>query len=121
MELRSGKIVDRTEMRGDSEDEFEEEELVSLEGYATGGIERRHRPSPKVIESTDTALPQQPPPPPVMDISSVRYRPTSVMTSADLTSARTRPDPQESGKLNIRLIILLAYIIVIHVIRYIIL
>jgi len=34
MELRSGKILEGTVMRGDSEDEFKEEVLASLEGYA---------------------------------------------------------------------------------------
>jgi len=102
MELRSGKTLEVTEMRGDSEDDFEEEVLVSLDGYATGETERRHKISPNVIESIYTALLRQSPSPPIMDISSVRNRPMSVTTSADLTSARglARLDPQESRKVN---------------------
>jgi len=100
MELRSGKTLGETEMRGDSEDDYKEEVPASLDGYATGGIERRHRASSTVIESLDTAPLLQPPPFSAIDISSVRYRPTSVTTSADLTSARglARPDPLESRK-----------------------
>jgi len=41
MELRSGKTLGETEMKGDSEDDFEEEVPVSLDGYATGGLRKK--------------------------------------------------------------------------------
>jgi len=102
MELRSGKTLGETEMKVDSDEDFEEEVPASLDGYATGGIERGRRVSPTRTESIDTAPLFQSPPFPTMDISSVRYRPASVTTSADLTSAHglARSDTLESGKVN---------------------
>jgi len=55
MELRSGKTLGETAIRGDSEDDFEEEVPASLDGYATGGIEKERRVSSFRIESMDTA------------------------------------------------------------------
>jgi len=101
MELRSGKTLGETEMKVGSDEDFEEVAAL-LDGYATGGIERGRRVAPTRTESIDTAPLFQPPPFSTMDISSVRYRPASVTTLADLTSARglARLDPLENGKVN---------------------
>jgi len=98
MELRSCKTLVETEVRGDSEDDLEEEVPTSLDGYATGGIDEKRRVSPVRQEMLEPA-PLQPPPHPTMDIPSVPYRPALTTTLADLTFARgpTRPELLESG------------------------
>jgi len=80
MKLRSEKILGETEMKVDSDEDFEEEVPASLDGYATGGIERERRLSPTRTESIDRAPLFQPPPFSTMDIFSVRYQPASVTT-----------------------------------------
>jgi len=102
MELRSGKTLVETEVKGNSEDDLEEEVPTSLNGYATRGIDKERRVSSVRQEMLETA-PLQPPPHPTMDIPSVRYWPALANTLADLTSARgpTHPEPLESGRVNI--------------------
>jgi len=58
------------------------------QGYAVGGNEEREKVPPKPRGDLDNP---QPPLFPTMDISSVRFPPTSVTTSADQTSARGLP------------------------------
>jgi len=98
MELRSGKtLIKRTEKESDNDPEKDVQTL--LDGYAVGGIEGEERISPRKTELVDTTH-LQPSPPPAIDISSVRYRRTLVMTSADLTSSRgpSWPKSLRSGK-----------------------
>jgi len=45
MEFKSGKTLGETEMKVDSDEDFEEEVPASLDGYATVGIERGRRVS----------------------------------------------------------------------------
>jgi len=102
MELRSGKILLETGMRGDSEEEFDEEVATALEVYAIGGVDKEERVSPTRMERLETDTLYQLPPYPTMDISSVRYRPMLVTTLADLTLERgpTRLDALEGARFN---------------------
>jgi len=102
MELRSSKTLAD---RGDKEymdNDPEEEVQTLLEGYAVGGVEREGRISHGRLEVINPTHPQ-PPSSSTIDISSVRYRPTLVMTSAELTSTHgpSWPDLPGSGRVNI--------------------
>jgi len=101
MELRSGKTLVEINGKKESDNDPEEDVQTMLEGYAVGGVEEKERIPPRRPELVDTNRPQ-PPPPSAMDISSVRYRPTLAMTSADVTSTRVPSwrEPPRSGKFN---------------------
>jgi len=104
LELRSGKTLEKADERGDSDNDPEEDVQSLLEGYAVG-----RQDEGEVVPRRKTDRIESPPSPPnpspslpTMDISSVRYRPASVMTSADQTSTCGLPrpglEPQRSGR-----------------------
>jgi len=71
------------------------------QGYAVGGNEEEEAIPPRRREEIDHP---RSPLLPAIDISSVRYLPTSVTTSADQTSARGLPrslvEPVRNGRFN---------------------
>jgi len=103
MELWSGKTLEKENERGNSDNDPEKDVRSLLEGNAIGGQEEG-----EVVPIRKTGRIENPPPPNpspclfTMDISSVRYWPASVMTSADQTSARGLPrsglETQRSGR-----------------------
>jgi len=104
MELRSGKILGKEDERGDSDNDPEEDVQSLLGGYAVGGQkEEVVDPKRRMDRAEPPPTTTDPSPPlPAMDISSIRYRSASVMTSAYQTSARGLPwpgiEPQTSGR-----------------------
>jgi len=101
MELRSGKTLTERGAKADSDNDPKEDVLTLLEGYAVEGAKGEGRISPRRLEVIDPTHPQ----PPfflTMDISSVRYRLTLAMTSAELTSTHgpSWPDLSGTGRVN---------------------
>jgi len=102
LELRSGKTLVERNVKEDSDNDPEENVQNMLDEYAVGGIEegeRTHTRRTRIVNITNP----QPPPPSAMDISKVRYPPTSAMASAGQTSTRgpSWPEPPRSGRFNI--------------------
>jgi len=113
MELKSGKALVKGDQKKDCDNDPEEDVQSLLEGYAVGGNDDESLipPPPK---DRKYRLPPRPPFLPAMDISSFRYPPTSVTTSADQTSARCLPwpvlEPQRNGRFNIYIFFIYLYI-----------
>jgi len=80
MELRSGKVAGKGDLREDSDNDPEEDVYILMEqGYAVGGNEETEGISHRTGEDVNHPhIPLLP----TMDISSGRYPPTSVMRSA---------------------------------------
>jgi len=89
--------------------ETEKEVRAMLEGYDVGLSDKDNERSPPRLEiasefgHTLLSPPFHPPPPPTMDISSVRFRPVPVMALAEMTSTHGHPrlNLSELGKVNI--------------------
>jgi len=107
IELRSGKSVGKDDTEAESDPEGEDrEELFMEHRYAVGGNEEtREIPLRSDLEEEYV----RPSLLHTMDICSVRCPPTSVITSADQTSARGLPRSQmegvKSGRFNNRFIV----------------
>jgi len=90
-----------TKRVSEAEAESEKEVSAMLEGYDFGGSNRDdERSTPKLelvseyrhpYHSPPASHPPHPPPPLAMDISSVRFRPVSVMEQAEMTSIYGHP------------------------------
>jgi len=90
----------------DSEEDSKDDEQSLLAGYTTGGVGGVDRLSPSRLNLINPTRPHSPPLF-AMDINSVRYWPSSVMTSSELTSTHhaTRLEPLESNRINKRIIL----------------
>jgi len=101
VEIKAGKKITEKINEGNSNDETEREVCEMLKGYDLGVAERENSLSPPRLELiTHTCAHHSPPP--AMDISSVLYRPGSVLTQADLTSTHGYPrlELPEMGRMN---------------------
>jgi len=88
--MNLGERLGDKDRRKNSDDETKIEARTMMEGYDMGLDEREDNISPPKLELASQFRPHLSPLH-TMDISSVRYRPASVMTQAELTSTYGHP------------------------------